>query len=250
VNLVSVTLLLHHLVAVVVEDVHLMLVVQIDSSDPAFRVDGDGGDATSAFGDLYSLLLLAGASVPGEDGGLGAGLAGDSGVTSGVHTDAHHIIGVVVLVIGDVLGRVLDLTATEELLLVGGDVEDDTEGGSHVDSLVLAVPVHVLLRVSAAVAIDVFEVVLHGWLVVVDGVVIVRLNDLSNPWADRHELLTLSLLNLEEVILSAVVVLTTVAVLGDTGFLVIDLAATIGSEVGVIGKLAGCSSIRRSTAHF
>ena len=122
-----------------------MLVVQIDSSDPAIGVDGDGGDATSALSNLYSLLFLAGAGVPREDGGLGADLAGDSGVATRVNTDAHHIIGVVVLVIGDVLGSVVNLAASEEFLGVGRDVEDDTQGSSHVDSLALVVPVNVLL---------------------------------------------------------------------------------------------------------
>ena len=114
----------------------------------------------------------------------------------------------------------------------------------------MAVPVNVLLAVSATVAIDVLELVLGGGLVVVDGVVLIGLNDLTNPRADGHKLLTLSLLHLEEVVLTAVIVLATVAVLSDAGLLVIDLAATVGGEVGVIGKPAWClSRIRRSTAH-
>lgn len=148
-----------------------MLVVEINGSNPAVTVDCDSGDTTGALGNLYSLLLLAGASVPGEDGRLGADLAGDSSLALGADTDAHNVISVVVHVVGNIFGRVIDLTTTEELLGVGGDVENDTESSSHVDGLAIAVPVDVLLAVGATIAVDVFEVILGGGLVVVDWVV-------------------------------------------------------------------------------
>ena len=241
-DLVSVTLLLHDLVATVVEDVDLMLVVEIHGSNPAITVDCDGGDTTGALGNLYSLLLLAGASVPGEDGRLGANLAGNGSLALRADTDAHNVISVVVHVVCDVFRRVFDLTTAEELLGVAGGVENDTESGSHVDSLALAVPVDVLLAVGATIAVDVLEFVLGGGLVVVDGVVLIGFDDLSEPWAHRHELLALSLLHLEEVIFSAVVVLATVGVSGLACLFVIDLTTAVSGEVGVVGKLAWCRS--------
>ena len=242
VNHVGITLLLENLVALVVEDVDLMFVVEIHSSNPAVVVDGASFDTTSALGDLDSLLLLTSARVPGEDGGLGADLSGDGGSACVVYANAHNIIGVMSLVIGDVLGRVVDLTTTEEFLGVGLGVKDDTEGGGHVDSGASVVPVDVLLGVSASVTIDVLEVVLDGWLVWVDGVVLIGLDDLSQPGADGHELLASSLLHFEEVILATIVVFTTVTVDGLAGLLVVLHAATVGLEIGVVGELAWCLS--------
>ena len=241
-DLVGVTLLLHDLVARVVEDVDLMLVVEIDGSNPAITVDCDSSDTTGALGDLDSLLLLSGACVPGEDGRLGADLTGNSGLALRADTDAHNIIGVMLHVIGNVLGSGLDLTATEEFLGVGCWVKNDTEGSSHVDSLVIAVEVDVLLAVSATVAVDVLEIVLSSGLVVVDWVVLIGFDDLSEPGANGHELLTLSLLDLEEVIFSGVVVLATIGIASLTGLFIIDLAAAVSGEVGVVGKLAWCRS--------
>ena len=241
-DLVGVTLLLHDLVARVVEDVDLMLVVEIDSGNPAITVDCDGSDTTGALGNLYSLLLLSSACVPGEDGGLGADLAGDSGLALGANTDAHNIIGVMLHVIGNVLGSAVDLTTTEEFLGVGCWVKNDTKSSSHVDCLSTAVEVDVLLAVGATVAVDVLELVLSGGLVVVDWVVLIGLDDLSEPGAHGHKLLTLSLLDLEEVIFSGVVVLATIGIASLTGLFVIDLAAAVSGEVGVVGKLAWCRS--------
>ena len=237
-DLVGVTLLLDDLVAIVVEDVDLMLVVEIDGADPSIVVDSDGGDATGALGDLYSLLLLASAGVPGEDGGLGADLTGDGGLTLRADADAHNIIGVMVLVIGDVLGSVVDFTATEELLGVRLAVEDNTESSGHVDGLTVGVPVAVLLGVGASVTIDVLELVLSRGLVVVDWVMLIGLDDLTQPWAHGHELLASGLFHFEEVILAAIVVLSTVAIGGFASLLVVLLTATVSSEVGVVGKLA------------
>ena len=178
-NLVGVTLLLHELLTILIEDVDLMFVVEIHSGDPAVAVDGNSGDATGTLGDLNSLLLLGTACVPGEDGWLGADLAGDGRLALRADANAHNIISVMVLVIGDVLGRVLDLTTTEEFLGVGTWVQDNAEGGSHVDSVAIFVPVDVLLGVGAPVAIDVLKVVLGRGLVVVDSVMLIGFDDLS-----------------------------------------------------------------------
>jgi len=173
VDLVGVTLRLEDGVTRVVVDVDLMFVVEIDSGDPALSVDCDSSDTTSALGDLDSLLLLTGVGVPGEDGGLGADLTGDSGLSVGADADAHDIIGVMLGVVGNVLGGVVDLATTEECLGVGCSVENDTEGGSHVDGLTLGVPVDVLSGVGASVTIDVLESVgllrLLGFVFVVVG---------------------------------------------------------------------------------
>ena len=158
-NLVAITLLLEDAGTIVVIDVDLMFVVHIDGADPAISVDSDGSDSTSARSDLDSLLLLTSAGIPGEDGGLEASLTGDGSLTVGADTDAHNIIGVMVLVICDVLGGVFNFTTTEELLGVGLLIKNDTEGSSHVDSLSFRVIVDVLSGISASVTIDVLELV-------------------------------------------------------------------------------------------
>lgn len=63
-------------------------------------------------------------------------------------------------VVGDVLGSVVDLTATEELLSVGVGVEDNTESSSHIDGLSVGVEVNVLTRVSAPVTVHVLKSIL------------------------------------------------------------------------------------------
>lgn len=64
------------------------------------------------------------------------------------------------LVVGNVLGSVVDLAATEELLGVGVGVQDDSEGSSHVDGMAMVVEVDVLARVSASVTVHVLKGVL------------------------------------------------------------------------------------------
>jgi hypothetical protein len=137
-------------------------------------------------------------------------------------------------VIGDILGSVFDLTATEELLGVRSTVEDDTEGSSHVDSLSSTVEVDVLLGVGASVSVDVLKCVGLIRLVCVDRVVVIRLSDLTNPGTDSHELLTLGLFYLEEVVLATIVILASVGHDTSTCLLVILDTTTIGFHVGVI----------------
>ena len=154
---VGVTLLLEDAVSAVVIAVNLMLVVEIGSADPAISIHGAGLDTTGTLCNLDALSLLTSAGIPGEDGGLRADLTGDGGGACGVQTEAHNVICVMVLVIGHVLGGRLNLTTTEEFLGVAILVQDNTKGGSHVDSLALTVPVSVLLGFGAAVAIDVLK---------------------------------------------------------------------------------------------
>ena len=73
--------------------------------------------------------------------------------------DAHDIVSVAFLVISNVLGGVVYLASTEKLLGVAGGVEDDSEGGSHVDGLSSVIEVHVLSAVCTSVAVDIFELV-------------------------------------------------------------------------------------------
>lgn len=178
-DLVGITLLLEDAVTIVVIDVDLMFVVKIDSADPAFRVDSDGLDSTSALSDLHSLLLLTGLGIPSEDGRLIASLTRDSSSTVGAHTDAHNIIGMVVHVISDILSRAVNFTTTKEFLGVGLGVKNDTEGSGHVNGLSTGVEVDVLLGVSASVTIDVLEIVGNARGILVDIVMAVRLNNLT-----------------------------------------------------------------------
>ena len=60
-------------------------------------------------------------------------------------------------IIGNILGGVVDLTTSEELLGVGTGIKDDTKGGSYVDGLASRVKVNVLSRVCASVSIDIFK---------------------------------------------------------------------------------------------
>lgn len=140
-----------------------------------------------------------------------------------------------VLVVSNFLGGVVDFTTTEELLGVAGGVKDDTEGSSHVSGLLVGVPVGVLTGVSASVTVDVLELVGLVGLGVVDGVVALGLDDLSDPGADGHELLALAgVLDFKEVIFGAVG-LVHFASVGVAGFLVVDASLLIGVlEVGFV----------------
>ena len=242
-DLVGVTLLLPDAVAVSVVDVDLVLVVHVNGADPSVLGDAHSGDSAGTLSDLDSLHLLASAGVPLEDGGAGAVLAGDSGHTLGAESDRENIIGVMVLVSSDVLGSHVDFTRSEELLGVALAVEDDTEGGSHVDSLGVAVPVDVLLGVGASVAVDVLEGVGAVRLVRDNGVVLRGLSDLADPGTHSHELFTLSLLDLEEIGLGTVVVLAFGAVDVLAGLLVEHGALSV-VHVGVVVEFAWCLSSR------
>ena len=230
VDLVGITLLLEDGVSCLIIDVNLMFVVEIDSSDHALTVERDSDDTTSALGDLNSLLLLTSACVPFENGGAGADLAGDGGLAFGAESYAHNVISVVVRVVGDVLGSAGNLATTEELLGVGWDVQDDTEGGSHVDSVALLVPVGVLLGVGTSVAVHVLKRVGRLGLRVVNLVVAIRLGDLADPGAQSHELLASRLLNGEEVVLTTILVLAFVAGVSLAG-LFVDFSSALAVHV-------------------
>ena len=116
-----------------------------------------------------------------------------------------------ILVISDVLDVILDLTASEELLSIRSVVQDNTESSGHVDSLVLAVEVDVLLGVGATVAVDVLKFVgLVGALVVLL-IVVIWLNDLSEPGTDGHLRLALFLVDLKEIAFRASFIFATIA---------------------------------------
>ena len=78
VNLVGITLLLEYSVSRLVEAVHLMLVVEIYSSDHSCIIYGYGGDTTSSLGNFDSVLFLSRNGVPSEDGGSSTRLTGDT----------------------------------------------------------------------------------------------------------------------------------------------------------------------------
>lgn len=67
-------------------------------------------------------------------------------------------------IVGNILSSVVDETTTEELLGVGAVIEDDTEGGGHVDGLAGGVEVDVLSGVSASVTVHIVQVVSDIWL--------------------------------------------------------------------------------------
>ena len=139
-----------------------------------------------------------------------------------------------VLVIGDILGSVSDFTPTEKLLGIGSTVKDDTEGSSHVNSLSLAVEVDVLLGVCASVSVDVLKLIGYIWNLSVVWVVALWLSDLTNPGTNSHELLTLCLFDLEEVVLTAIIILASIGHDTLACLLVILDATTIAFHVGVI----------------
>ena len=96
-----------------------MVIVEISSRHPAIGIDSDTVNTTRTLSELHSLFLLASDGIPGEDGRLGADLSRGSSASSGVYLQAHDVVSVMVLVIGDILGCIGDLTATEEFLGVG-----------------------------------------------------------------------------------------------------------------------------------
>ena len=138
------------------------------------------------------------------------------------------------LVIGDILGSVSDFTATKELLGVGSTVKDDTEGSSHVNSLSLAVEVDVLLGVGASVAVNILKLVGDVRSVLNDWVVVIRLGDLTNPRTNSHELLTLGLFHLKEVVFLTIVILASVGHDTLACLLVVLDATTVTLHVGVV----------------
>ena len=248
-DFVGITLLLEDALTILVVDVDLMFVVKINGSDPAIGIDSASSDTTGTLGNLNSLFLGTSVSIPSEDGRLGTNLTRDGCGTVGADANAHNIIGMVILIIGNILGSVLNFTTTEESLSVGCSVKDNTESSGHVDGLSTGIEVDVLLGVSASVTIDILELVASRRWVVIDRIMLSGLLNLANPGAHSHELLTLSLLNFEEIVLTTIIVFTTV-IIGDFTCLFVHTDTSVVVHVGVIGKFAWCSSAgRRSTAH-
>ena len=146
-NLVGVTLFFHDKVSRCnFVDKESVIVVEANASNVgAIRGDRDGLDSTHALGELESLFERSINSTPCEHDGCATNLSGNSHLSSVANLDAHDIVGVSDLVGGVVLGGIVDLATTEELLGVGGLIEDNTESSSHVDSLSVGVVVNVLL---------------------------------------------------------------------------------------------------------
>lgn len=68
-------------------------------------------------------------------------MSGNSSLAAGIDTNAQNIICVMVHIVRNILGRAVDLTATEKLLSVRRGVQNDTEGGGVVDGMTSGVPV-------------------------------------------------------------------------------------------------------------
>lgn len=236
-DLVLVTLVLEDHLTLAVVAVDVVIVVDINSADHVLGVDVASGNTTSALANLHAVFLLACHSAPGEDGGGGTSLAGDSNGLVGVDGNTHDVVGVMVGVLSNVLGGAIDLAATEEFLGVVGVVKDDTESSSHVDGVALSVEVDVLLGVSATVAVDVLESVGLVGTVIAEIVVGIGLSDLADPGFDGHELLADLLVDLKEVILGTIVVLSTVAGHTLAGFFVVAHTSTV-FHVSVVVELA------------
>ena len=229
-----------------VEAVHAMVVMEISGgNEGGVGGDVDGRNTAGATGELHALHHLAGASVPGEDSGGAADLSSDANLALSADTNGHDVVGVGLAVVGNVLGSVVNFASTEELLLGRAAlvVEDNAEGGGHVDYLVLAVEVDVLTRVGGAVSEDVLELVGLLGLVERDGVVAVGLSDLTDPGADGHELLTFSSFFGGEEIIFLLFALTELDlfVLSGLGVVSGSLLANLSAEIGIF--------FIRSTAH-
>ena len=252
VDLVGVTLLLgHESASLSVEHVQVMLVVEINGSDEGTALgDGNGGDTSASLGELETVELLTSAGVPGEHDGGGSNLTGDGDLSLGADLDGHDVVGVLVLVVSNLLGGVVDFASTEEFLGVGGNIKNNTNGSSHVSGLLVLVPVHVLARVSASVAVHVLKLVLGVRLGGVHIVVSGRLDDLAEPGTASTELLSRAGFGSSEVVDLGTVGLVQFAVFGRASFLVVDLSLSAGfGEEGVVvlksfGRLQGETSIR------
>lgn len=96
-----------------------------------------------------------------------ADLAGDALVGLGVVLDGEDVVGVCVVVVGDVLGFVVDEASSEELLGVGVGVVDDAESGTLPDVVAVGGQVEVVPGVVCFVPVHVVHPVLLIWLLVI-----------------------------------------------------------------------------------
>lgn len=168
-----------------------------ENNTGSVTVDGASLDTSSSLGELKAGDQGAVRDLPDEGDRGGTDLAGHSVVTTDIET--HDVVGVAVLVVGDIFGGVSDFSATE-VLLFAGSIGNNTESGGEVDELAVG-GVGVLSGVSRPVSPGVLDVERAVGLLLVDGVVVVGLGDLSLPWLDGHELFALTgLFDLEEVV--------------------------------------------------
>lgn len=223
-----------------VENVDIVVVVEIDASEHGVVLGPtDSLDTSGTLLEFELVLLLTSSGIPNEDSGSGANLARYGKLSVGAQIDGGDIVVVTILIIASLLGAVLNLTTTEELLGVGVVVKDDTKSSGHVNDLTILVNETVLARVRASVTVDVVKGVSLVRLFIVDGVVIVRLSDLTNPWLDSHELLTFaSIFGSEHIIIDTVLALASLASLfvefhARTSFVVKFLVVIVVSGRGI-----------------
>jgi len=189
---VGTTLVRHDEVALLhVEYMNIMVVVKINASEHGVVLGPtDGLNTSGTLLEFKFVHLFTSDGVPNEDSGSGADLTGDSHLSVGAQINRGDIVVMTIFIVTSLLGLVGNFTTTEEFLGVGVVVKDDTKSSSHVNDLTVLVDEAVLARVSASVTVDVVKSVSLIRLIIVDGVVIVRLSDLTNPRLNSHELFT------------------------------------------------------------
>ena len=92
----------------------------------------------------------------------------------------------------------------------------------------------VLLGVGASVAVNILKLVGDVRSVCNDWVVVIRLGDLTNPRTNSHELLTLGLFHLKEVVFLTIVILASVGHDTLACLLVVLDATTVTFHVRVV----------------
>jgi len=193
--------------------VDIVVVVKIGASNHgSILANANSLDTSGTFFEFKLLFLLTSTGVPNKESGSGADLARDSPFSHLVHIYSKNIVVVTIFIVTSLLGLVLNLSTTKEFLGVLIMVKDNTKSGSHVDNLTVLVEEDVLARVSASVTINVLKSVSLIRLVVVDGVVIIRLSNLTNPGLNSHELFTFaSIFDSEHFIIDTVLALANLA---------------------------------------
>jgi len=88
--------------------------------------------------------------------------------------------------------------ATEELLRVVLRVENYTHCSGHVHDLPFGIELYVISGVGTPVTVNIFKGVLNIWFGRIEHIVVFRLSNLADPWSDRHELFSASVLLFEE----------------------------------------------------
>lgn len=135
-----------------------MVIGHVDGSKlSAVGRDGNALNTTGSLGHDGASHLFTSHGVPGEDEWDGSTLSSNSELTVRRNGEGHDVIVVTVELTVSLSSGIVSLTTSEEALSVRLVVEDNTDSSSHVGSLLLAVEVDVLARVSTSVSIDVLE---------------------------------------------------------------------------------------------